>query len=527
MNSSVRLILEAVSVFIACAMLVWLVTLLNNSTETNNTALNNSDLTTYEITKDSDFVDYTEKKECINEDCDNPLECNDSSHTKARYYTKFITGSEVLRLVAKYDELVQRVIIVRTDKTTRSYDRTYKFIKNMPNNLDYINPDATFKAKVILQNNQPHTMYFSQQGKMFYKENDVVKEKDIEELMFKKGGHNYSNFIMFTESGTYTFPADSNVSKITIYACASGLGTKAGQAIAGEEIKAIRLWQRDTFKDCTIKVDITYEGCTEITVHAPNRYEDCSYVLRAGEFDKSIFTDPQATERAKQILGAYQTGCDGEKGKDGYSYEVTLENDKTIVITGAKASTGGEGGQGGLYGFGGAGGNGGYIVKYEDGVVNFKSYTSNGGSGGTIGYDDDNLDLKTKLLPSMILGYGGRRDKRGEDFIVFDSNGNPKEGNWYTRANVRISTEECNGGNGTMYFGGYGGSSPILDISENRADETRGTIWNMFNGAGGGAGGYGAGGGAAGGGVGGGSYNLNLSNENGEPSGGMVYLQFN
>lgn len=520
MNNVIKIIIEAVSVFIVCILLTWMFRLSNNATETNSAALNHSDLTQDVITRDNDFIDYLEEVECINEDCTNRTNCTVEAHSKEQvtYYRKEIDGNEVLRLIMKYNEIVDGTVLVRTDKMTRNYNKLYKFVKNMPNNLDYINPTETFIAKIILKDNKPYTMYFTQVGKMFYVKDGEDKESDIEELMFHSKGHNSSNFLMFTESAEYDFPETTDINKIKIYACASGKGTKAGEALAGKTLLASGLGIT-TFGGCHLSIVINYQGSTEITLKNKEGNQLYSKELEAGGFNS---TDSVENEQAKRVFGAFVSGKDGNDGSDGYRYFVSSTGDKTIVNTVEKVYLGGKGGAGGLYGFGGAGGNAGYIVQRDQGVVSFSGTPSLGGSSGILGYSDDSDEPNTKLLTPVIVGYGG---KVSEAKCVAISEFNTIEPGVIINSSITIQNR-LSGGNGSLYYGGYGGTAAIF-----MSDDLSGTTFAnseftgslvMFNGGGGGAGGYGAGGGEAGS----CAYNDERYKEHGKPSGGMVYLQF-
>lgn len=518
MNSVIRIILESVSIFVSCILLAWLLVLINNATETNNISLNSSALTTCNVTKDNDFIDYSETSECITTDCTNKDNCTTQNHIKVTYYRKEILGEEVLRLISKYSEIIDGTTLVRTDKMTRNYNKLYKFIRNMPNNLDYIDPNETFVAKIIMKDNKPYTMYFTQIGTMFYKVNDESKERAIEELMFFPGGHTASNFLMFTETDSYKFPESTGIDKIKLYACASGKGTEAGEAVAGEIIKATD-YGLSNFSSCLVNVSLTYEGETIIKIFRPNTTVPIfEKTLYAGNYTE--LTDPNV-EEAKNLFEAYKTGEDGEDGLDGYEYVVNYLDDKTNVVSKGLIYKGGSGGEGGLYGFGGAGGNAGFIVKHEKGVASFKGYSQNGGSSGIIGYEDDMKEITTKLLSTAIVGYGGNVDNTLNPFLIINDVGEIQKSVFYNHNYTQIISR-TSGGSGTLYYGGYGGTATSISFNSSNVDISAVNSWVMLNGAGGGGGGYGAGGGEAGE----CTYNYNRSQENGQPSGGMVYLKF-
>lgn len=518
MSSTIRILLESVSIFVACLLLIWLLTLTNNATETNNAALTGSDLTTYKVTQDNDFIDYLKTSECITKNCTNYNNCISPNHVKVIYYRKEILGDEVLRLINKYNEIVDGTVLVRTDKITRNYNKLYKFIKNMPNNLDYINPKETFVAKIILKDNKPYTMYFSQKGTMFNIIGEESSEKAIEELMFHSIGHTSSNFLMFTESSTYNFPDNTNINKIKVYACASGKGTKAGEALAGEVIKASD-YGLPNFSSCEIVVNLTYEGDTSINLFRPNKsIAIYKKNLQAGNY---VELNDQNAEEAKYLFGSYKTGEDGENGSDGYRYIVSYSEGKTNVKATELVYKGGIGGEGGIYGFGGAGGNAGYIVKHERGIASFKGYSANGGGSGVIGYKSNDKEISTKLLSLSIVGYGGIVNNAPYPFLLINDEGEIQKSIYYNHNYTQVESR-LNGGSGTLYYGGYGGAASSISFSDVNVDISTTDWWVMFNGAGGGGGGYGAGGGEAGE----CSYNYNREQEYGHPSGGMVYLEF-
>lgn len=487
MNSLPRLLMVGFSIFVMCSLMAYFYNTKSNATAFDKEVIARGDTLQEAASYDSDFSDYDKQTECIEATCSDVKNCTDSSHRHVIYYTKQIDGSEVIRLVTKYSKTIKGTTLVRTDRTTRIYSVELPFVKNAINNIDYIDPSDTYVAKIIMRKDEPYTMYFYLNGYQLYNKEGLKK---VDELLFKPGGHNYSLYHQFTESGSYVIPSGRT---FYLYACASGKGTKAGQAISKVKVE-----------NCTkVDVELTYEGSTVITVSNSNGgtpvvtdLEGESFptaiTLKAGCYDSSHLFD-QELLAAKNLFKAYSTGEDGENGYDGAEYYLT-NNEYTL---GQETYSGGQGGQGGAFGFGGAGGNGGYRV-FVNNTTKFIAYQNaplGGGAGYATGYSGINYEKLKSLLPVSLGGY------------VNDS----------LAPNDIDYAPAASGGNGTLLFGGNGGTAGIISATN---------FINSFGqftanaGGGGGGGGYGAGGGA------GGNNTDGTIAQSGKPSGGMVYLSF-
>lgn len=499
MNSIPRLLLVCFSIFTMCAIMAHFLFTRGAALALDRDILGRGDAIYEAADYDSDFSDYDKKTECLDAGCNDVANCTSGSHEHVVYYTKTITGSEVLRLASKYHYTIKGKVLVRNDRTTREYSDKYPYIKNSINNIDYIEPTDNYIAKVIMSKGKPYTMYFYYDGYQLYNKAGLTK---VEPLYFKKGGHDYSLFQQFTESGEYNVPDGSN---FMLYACASGKDTDAGQAIAGVKVT-----------NCSkVIVEINYKGNTVIKLlgrggvdpivsrQFSTAYLSCvnnytgyaTITLQAGKY-KDSYLNEKELESATDLFRAYSAGEDGADGYDGSIYFIS--GDTYSVGPNGRVFAGGKGGEGGAYGFGGAGGNGGYEIIVGREVNKFTAYQNNplgGGAGYAASYAGINYAKLKNLLP---VSFGG---------IVTDESSHSDYS--YTSA--------TSGSNGTLLYGGNGGTAGLL-YSDEGAMEGQDTA---AAGGGGGGGGYGAGGGAGGTNVG-----DEPSAESGTPSGGMVYISF-
>lgn len=431
----------------------------------------------------------------------------------------YVTGADVLNTVSKFQ--TNYPVIVKTQYSIKEYTKTNPFVKNMPCNLDYIEPEDRYLCRIYKQEATGDLDFiaFTLQGN--YNTGEAITEYSPTE-------DSASAYVMFTEDYTFTIPDD--VKRIRLSACASGKGRYAGDYF-GED------YQNPVYVDVNnggdrltqIKVIIRYEGTTRIEFYNQNG-ELANFRIRGGS---SLGSAPvNVTERltayisnpnlglAYPVIGTrsyveLQPGVvswavanylftefpSGFNGTDSGVF-----SSRAVEEGGAYDSgTAGQGGFGGAFGFGGGGGTPAlavYGVKEDVAVTHYIKRALGGTSGGSVvsrptivaegGVGSAGLNIFAE-----ILGHTNQTNTMdSEDLEKY-------------KAIIKGGT----GGNGTMISAGNGGTvtypeDPELGITAyNNALglSVQTALDNPFYvigaSGGGAAGGYGAGGGTGGGGI--------------------------
>lgn len=370
------------------------------------------------------------------------------------YDGKILDGGDLLSFINKYQTKYK--IGLKTENITKFFTKENPKVNNSPANLDYVNPAWTFNIRFSYRNGEDiRAIYVTQIGS--YPSGDMITAMTDSE--------HADPFIMFTESGSYTVP--EGIHSIRISACASGKGIYAGEYIGADGEYTISVNEGDQ-----LSFILQYLGDTIIYLNG-TEIQRLGAGLVSDEYESTLF--------------GYYTGRNGQDGKNG------IRNG--VMITDARSSStsdglGGHGGYGGAFGYGGGGGAGASVDTYDqivvdasDNIVNYE-VTATSSAAGTSGHSES----------SPVIRAAGGSGSTGK--LRWDSK---------TKFNIIGG----NGGNGTLYFGGKGGStsfstygfSPLNVTVAAGADPL--TMFSAVSGAGGGggAGGYGAGGGEGGHGI--------------------------
>jgi hypothetical protein len=427
------------------------------------------------------------------------------------YDKQVVDGETVIDIILKWQNTY--AVYVKTPSFVKKYYHDNPFVKNMPNNLDYINIDHKYNVYVHV--------FKDKTGKIIGPKNSVtgrtleplieIDDATSEEYAKNDDGRLHINdlddnnvaFVQYTESGEFKVP--DGVNKIQLYACGSGKGTSAGNFEAQENFSSggtIYISSNRNLR--TISISITYRGDTVVKYHNQNNALK-TLTFRGGALDHHVNGITLATG-ANTFIG----GQDGARGQNGYI------NGQSVDDATENYCKGGKGGIGGAFGFGGGGGAGASIdtlaqvVKenspdpanadpatystpevtaalggaYIDAIAGHNSHTNNATA---------NLANKTQA----ILGLGGKGSKGQDKYSV----------------KVSKTLAGSDGLNGTVYKGGNGGITQQLVLPNTYKLPFPGLVDNSSTlakecfsravgaGGGGGAGGYGAGGGQGGYGV--------------------------
>ena len=367
-----------------------------------------------------------------------------------------LTGAQVLVAVQQFQNRFD--VVVKTSYFIKRFTATNPFVKNMANNLDYIEPEAMFHCVIDVDENKDVTlMRFTQ-----------TQDKDGNKVDITPVGRNEaeSAYVMFTEDGEFTVPP--NVYHITIQACASGKGYKAGEYLASKNI-AVKPGDK-------LKVSITYLDKTIV-------YHNGKKIV---ELDAGVIEHANPVSLVSNSSVTYIAGVNGQNGHNGFingkqAVGISDGSDKPDAL-------GGRGGYGGAFGFGGGGGQGASIDTFNEIVV-----------------DENNVPINY-TLPLIAEAIGGSGTNVNVNHIMIVGRGG-KGAIGYDRYTSSLSATltGATGGNGTLMAGGNGGVGyPMTTIgytiNDFNATQSVLTYFNQIAGAGGGggAGGYGAGGGEGG-----------------------------
>lgn len=388
---------------------------------------------------DSDIVDiYDEQKTVILTD------------DLANYNNKTITAEKCIDLIYKYQN--DLTIGFKTEKVTKYYSKANPKVNNSPAATDYVNPKWMFNVKLVYARD-------SLVSKLLLTEIGSYPDGTPISIMLENEMNDA--FVMFTESGEFTVP--DGVSNISISACASGKGIKAGEFIGADSDYVIPVNAGDK-----LTISIQYLGDTVIYKNGTQLVK-----LRAG-----IISDSHESS----VLG-YRTGISGQDGDNGLlnGVRITASNGDTNYD-----GLGGKGGAGGAFGYGGGGGAGATCDTYDQIVVDASNAIVNYTVSGTEA--SPGSCTLTELAP-VVRAVGGK--------------GSASSSRWETAIGYSAYGED--GKNGTLYSGGAGGSADFTTEKFNPSNVILNgnnplTMFSAISGAGGGggAGGFGAGGGEGG-----------------------------
>lgn len=370
------------------------------------------------------------------------------------YDGKTVDGGELLSFINKYQSSYK--IGIKTENITKYYNKENPKVNNSPASLDYVNPNWTFNLRFSYRNGEDVKGIYATQIGSYPDGRTITAMTDSEQA---------DPFIMFTESGSYTVP--DGVSTVRISACASGKGIYAGEFVGADGEYSITVAPGDE-----LTFVIQYLGDT-IIFHNGLEIKRLRAGVVADSYESTLF--------------GYYTGRDGSDGENGLKNGVRISSERGSATD---DGLGGRGGFGGAFGFGGGGGAGASVDTYDQIVVNAAGniadyeVTSGAATAGTSG----------KAESSPVVRAAGGAGSTGK--LRWDSK---------TKFQLVAGT----GGNGTLYFGGKGGTtsfstngfSPLNAVVATGANPL--TMFSAVSGAGGGggAGGYGAGGGEGGHGI--------------------------
>ena len=370
------------------------------------------------------------------------------------YDGKTVEGGELLSFINKYQNDYK--IGIKTENITKYYNKENPKVNNSPASLDYVNPSWNFSIRFSYRNGEDVKGIYATQIGSYPNGQTIAAMTDSEQA---------DPFIMFTESGCYTVPA--GVHTVRISACASGKGIYAGEFVGADGEYSISVNEGDELSFVIQYLDdtIIYLNGTQIKR------------LRAGVIDDAY----------ECTLFGYYTGRNGSDGENGLKNGVRISSERGTAID---DGLGGHGGYGGAFGFGGGGGAGASVDTYDQIVVNESNHivdyeaTASAAAAGTSG--------KSESSP-VVRAVGG--------------SGSTGKLRWDSKTKFQLVAGT--GGNGTLYFGGKGGTtsfstygfSPLNAVIAAGANPL--TMFSAVSGAGGGggAGGYGAGGGEGGHGI--------------------------
>lgn len=393
-------------------------------------------------------------------------------------HESYIKGIDVINLIQKYQK--QCTVGLSTATLSRVYTEFNPFIKNMPYNLDYIEPEAEYYCYF-------DTNYSGVIEGIYFTIKSLVTDKDNPFIM--KGTAGTTQFVMFTESSE-SFIVPQGITSASLYACASGKGQNAGSFIVSETMPVINEQSSGVTYSGDIGVrggdiitcNLSYKGNTVISV----KHSDGSLgqiTLEAGTITPAMDNSVQSHTN---ILGFATVVKTGAKGADGY-----IDCIRALSASSDLDGMGGAGGAGGAFGFGGGGGQGASMDTYDnaydgngDGMED--SYTIAGSAAAGGSSTGINEGQSTKYMVTAIGGKGSDGVDRWDKTInLMGNSGNP----------------------GTLYYAGSGGASSDLTVSSSATagplDGYSGSVLKYYSritgaGGGGGAGGYGAGGGEGG-----------------------------
>lgn len=425
---------------------------------------------------------------------------------------QLVTGADVLNTVSKFQ--MNYSIIVKTQYSIKEYTKMNPFVKNMPCNLDYIEPEDYYLCRIYNDENTGDltSIAFTLQGN--YNTGEPIKE-------YSPNEDNASAYVMFTEDYEFTVP--DGVDKIRLSACASGKGRLAGDYF-GENPKEpvyIKVTQGDN-RLTKIKVTIRYEGNTTIEFY--NQKGELTPFNITGGSNTDPLKDLEPAQRKYPALARYVLGnrssitlqpgvvnwaiptylftefYSGVNGTDSGVFTNQIVGDGAYV-SGEK----GLGGFGGAFGFGGGGGAPAlavYGVNEEASVTHYIKRALGGTSGGAV-----------VSRPTIVAEGGVGTDGLNIFAKIFGDTNQTEVLNSSDLEKYRAIIKGGTGGNGTMVSAGNGGTVTYPtepDLNINAYNNALGlsiqtALDNPFYvigaSGGGAAGGYGAGGGTGGGGI--------------------------